>query len=108
MQRLAVAETRFTSVVTMFESIMALARKTGDRATAPRQVQQFLRAVQAEVLPVSEACSVHLVQAFTDYHRGRGSRAKLNFGDCVTYAVAKERGLKILYKGNDFAHTDLG
>lgn len=107
LRRLARAETCTTSVVTVFETIAALARKTGDRASAPRQVRQFLRAVQAHVLPVSVSCSEFLVHAFHEYHRGSGHRAKLNFGDCITYAVAKEEGLRILYKGDDFAHTDM-
>lgn len=40
---------------------------------------------------------------------GRGSRhpAKLNFGDCLSYAVAKVHRLPLLYKGEDFVHTDI-
>ena len=40
---------------------------------------------------------------------GRGSRhpARLNFGDCLSYAVAKDFGAPLLYKGDDFVHTDI-
>jgi ribonuclease VapC len=40
---------------------------------------------------------------------GRGSRhpARLNFGDCLSYAVAKHLGAPLLYKGDDFRHTDV-
>lgn len=41
------------------------------------------------------------------YGKGSGHPARLNFGDCMTYAVAKERGLPLLYVGNDFRHTDI-
>lgn len=39
--------------------------------------------------------------------KGAGHPARLNMGDCFAYAVAKNRGLTILFKGNDFVHTDL-
>ncbi|KQT78899.1 type II toxin-antitoxin system VapC family toxin [Methylobacterium sp. Leaf466] len=45
--------------------------------------------------------------AFTRYGRGRGHPACLNFGDCLTYAVARVHGLPLLFKGNDFVHTDI-
>jgi ribonuclease VapC len=46
-------------------------------------------------------------EAFDQYGRGRGHRAKLNFGDCMAYAVAKHHGVPLLYKGVDFRHTDI-
>ena len=49
-------------------------------------------------------------QAFAAYRRfGRGSGhpAQLNLGDCASYALAKSRGLPLLYKGKDFGHTDI-
>jgi ribonuclease VapC len=45
--------------------------------------------------------------AFEIYGRGQGHPAKLNFGDCMSYAVAKLDGAPLLYKGKDFIHTDL-
>jgi ribonuclease VapC len=47
------------------------------------------------------------VDAFRRYGKGRGHLAKLNFGDCMSYAVAKVHGVPLLYKGNDFAQTDI-
>lgn len=47
------------------------------------------------------------VQAFSDYGKGRGHPAQLNLADCLSYACAKNRKMPLLYKGNDFAHTDL-
>jgi ribonuclease VapC len=45
--------------------------------------------------------------AFDRYGKGRGHRAQLNFGDCLAYAVAKARDVPLLYKGADFARTDI-
>ena len=108
LQRVAVAPRRATSVVTVFETILALARKTSDRENAPRQVRQFLRAADVDILPVDTRCMEFFLGVFQKYHRGSGRPgARLNFGDCVTYAVARAYDLKILYKGNDFAQTDM-
>lgn len=46
-------------------------------------------------------------EAFVRFGKGRGHPAKLNLGDCLTYAVAKVHALPLLFKGNDFVHTDI-
>lgn len=46
-------------------------------------------------------------QAYRTYGRGSGHPAKLNLGDCFSYALAKDLDLPLLYKGDDFAHTDV-
>ncbi|MFZ0392817.1 MAG: type II toxin-antitoxin system VapC family toxin [Terracidiphilus sp.] len=46
-------------------------------------------------------------QAYRDYGRGSGHRANLNFGDCFSYALARDKREPILFKGDDFGHTDL-
>jgi len=46
-------------------------------------------------------------QAHASYGRGSGSPAKLNFGDCMVYALAKVMDQPLLFKGNDFNHTDV-
>jgi ribonuclease VapC len=46
-------------------------------------------------------------QAFVAYGRGSGHPAALNFGDVFSYALAKSRNLPLLFKGDDFARTDL-
>ena len=45
--------------------------------------------------------------AFKRFGKGRGAKAGLNFGDCFVYALTKEAGSAPLFKGNDFAQTDL-
>lgn len=46
-------------------------------------------------------------EAAERYGRGSGHRARLNFGDCLSYAVAKHLGAPLLYKGDNFIHTDI-
>jgi ribonuclease VapC len=45
--------------------------------------------------------------AYRDYGKGSGHRANLNFGDCFSYALARSKREPILFKGDDFVHTDL-
>jgi ribonuclease VapC len=45
--------------------------------------------------------------AFGDFGKGSGHPAGLNFGDCFTYALAREKREPVLWKGDDFRHTDL-
>jgi ribonuclease VapC len=46
-------------------------------------------------------------QAYRDYGKGSGHPAQLNFGDCFSYALARDKREPILFKGDDFGHTDL-
>lgn len=45
--------------------------------------------------------------AYARYGKGSGSPARLNFGDCMAYALAKVSGEPLLFKGDDFNHTDI-
>jgi ribonuclease VapC len=45
--------------------------------------------------------------AYRDYGKGSGHAANLNFGDCFSYALARAKREPILFKGDDFIHTDL-
>jgi ribonuclease VapC len=47
-------------------------------------------------------------QAYRDYGKGSGHRTGLNFGDCLSYALARDKREPMLYKGDDFVHTDIG
>jgi ribonuclease VapC len=47
-------------------------------------------------------------EAYRDFGKGSSHPAKLNFGDCFAYALAKFTGEPLLFKGDDFAHTDIG
>lgn len=57
--------------------------------------------------PVTEAQAWLAREAYRDYGKGSGHPARLNFGDCFSYALAKDRDEPLLYKVNDFIHTDI-
>ena len=46
-------------------------------------------------------------RGYREYGRGTGHPARLNLGDCFSYALAKETGEPLLFKGDDFTHTDI-
>jgi len=71
-----------------------------------RRFDDLLRDVQIAVEPVT-LNQAHLArEAYRDFGKGR-HRAGLNFGDCFAYALAKEKGEPLLFKGDDFCHTDV-
>jgi ribonuclease VapC len=75
--------------------------------TADSLVSNLLRETATEVVPITEEIAHIAVAAFERYGKGRGTKAKLNFGDCLSYACAKAHGAALLFKGNDFAGTDI-
>lgn len=60
-----------------------------------------------EIVPVTAEQARIAREAYRDYGRGSGHPARLNFGDCFSYALATERRELLLYVGDDFAHTDI-
>lgn len=69
---------------------------------------ELLRRADAEVVDFSPAMAFAAVEAARKYGKGRSkSKAQLNFGDCCCYAAAKVLRMPLLYKGNDFVHTDI-
>ncbi len=74
---------------------------------ASRRFDDLLREAHVTVEPVTEG-QAHLArEAYRDFGRGSGHPARLNFGDCFAYALAKATAEPILFKGDDFPHTDL-
>ena len=57
-------------------------------------------------VPIDEAIARLAVDCFQQFGKGRHP-AKLNFGDCLSYACAKALGVPLLFKGDDFARTDV-
>jgi len=74
---------------------------------ASRGFDDLLQEAQITVDPVTEAQARVARDAYRDFGRGSGHPAKLNFGDCFAYALAKVTGEPLLFKGNDFVHTDV-
>jgi ribonuclease VapC len=74
---------------------------------ASRRFDELIEAAQIAIEPVSEAQARIARQAYRDFGKTSGHPAKLNFGDCFAYALAKATGEPLLFKGQDFSHTDV-
>ncbi|WP_454299339.1 type II toxin-antitoxin system VapC family toxin [Salana multivorans] len=70
-------------------------------------LEEWLAALGAQVVPFTAEHARIARDAYGRYGRGSGHPARLNLGDVMTYAVAAVAGAPLLYKGNDFGHTDL-
>jgi ribonuclease VapC len=91
----------------LLEATMRLSSLLGlSPAQADELVTRLLREAQVDIVPITEDIAHRAVTAFERYGKGRGHPARLNFGDCLSYACAKAHGAAILFKGNDFTHTD--
>ena len=66
----------------------------------------LLRNMKAEIVPLTEDHYEAAVTAFLRYGKGRHP-AGLNFGDCMSYALARVSGMPLLYTGTDFSKTDI-
>lgn len=74
---------------------------------ASRKLDDLLAEAEISIAVVTVA-QAHLARsAYRDFGMGSGHPARLNFGDCFAYALAKESGEPLLFKGDDFTHTDI-
>jgi ribonuclease VapC len=69
-------------------------------------VDDFLRDYRIDIVPFDETLSNLAFDAYRRFGKGRHP-AKLNMGDCAAYALATSRGWPLLFKGDDFARTDV-
>lgn len=76
-------------------------------AVASRRFDDLVRTAKLVVEPVTEAQAAVARAAYRDFGKGSGHPARLNFGDCFAYALARESGEPLLFIGDDFSRTDL-
>ncbi len=97
----------FTSSAVRLETCMVLA---GRRDVSPLRAQHYFDGLASQMglieIAIDERIGRLAVDCFERYGKGRHP-AQLNFGDCLSYASAKAHGAKLLYKGDDFAETDV-
>lgn len=98
------AEVVVVGVPTLLETAMVLTARLGQDARP--MVFAFLRRLEAEVVPFNEEHLDAAITAFIRFGRGRHPAA-LNFGDCMSYAVASVAGMPLLFTGEDFSRTDI-
>ena len=85
------------------EAVMVLTRRPGGRAALDGVLDRLGMTILG-----SDAVQAQIAaDAFERYGRGSGHPARLNFGDCLAYAAAAASRAPLLYKGDDFARTDL-
>ena len=72
-----------------------------------RRMDELITTLQVEILPLTAGQALIARQAYRDFGRGSGHPARLSYGDCFSYALAKDTDEPLLWKGDDFGHTDL-
>jgi ribonuclease VapC len=101
--RLAANTDRFISPVSYVEVVMALTRTIPDGKLT---TDAYLLAANISVLPINAEQTQWAAHAHAFYGKGRHP-ARLNLGDCFSYAAAKVLNAPLLYVGDDFAKTDI-
>ncbi len=98
------APSRLTSAVSVLEAAMVLEGRRG--LGAGGDLDEFLLTASIKTVAFDQDQLALARRAFLRYGKGRHS-ARLNFGDCASYALAKWSGEPLLFKGRDFAATDI-
>lgn len=101
---LSQADCVLVSVASIVEGRMVLHRRGAELAAAFDAILDF---PNLEAVPVDAEQAAIAQHAFTRFGKGTGHPAQLNFGDLFAYALAKSRGVPLLFKGEDFAATDI-
>jgi len=86
---------------------MAIIRKKRDRGQAYAVIDAFLQASGITIEPITHEHGRLALEAHARFGKGTGHPAKLNMGDCFSYAVAITLGCPLLFKGRDFSRTDI-
>ena len=104
MRRLEVESDLRMSAASLVEATAVMLGRSGERAVA--NLNDYIEAARIDIMPVTVSQARLAQQAYLNYGKGRHVAA-LNFGDCFAYALAKESGQTLFYKGNDFNLTDI-
>jgi ribonuclease VapC len=103
----AADEAKISAGTVLELSIVLATRKVAAAAEAARWLDELLEDASIAVEPVDRLQVQIARTAYAQYGRGMGHQAQLNFGDCFAYALAKALDAPLLFKGMDFAKTDL-
>ena len=94
-----------TSAASFLEAAIVLDRRASAELSA--ELDRFIHWASAKIEPVTATQARLARRAYQQFGRGSGHPARLNFGDCFSYALAKETAEPLLFKGTDFAQTDV-
>jgi len=105
--RLEQADRRFTSAIAIYEASLGIARVLRiPVAIAAAEVDNFISGADVQVIAITAEIGRGAIGAFERFGRGRHPAA-LNLGDCFAYACARALAVPLLFKGGDFAQTDI-
>src|SRR5271157_2643474 len=99
-----------------YRLVEELAKLTGETLTGAvtqavrerlERLHRQRKAAGVHIEPVTEIQARLARDAYRDFGKGSGHSARLNFGDCFAYALAKTTGEPLLFIGADFGHTDI-
>lgn len=93
------------SAGTMLEAAIVLDSR--DPTKTSRLLDALVEALGVQIVPVDEQQVRVARAAYRDFGRGSSHPAQLNFGDCFAYALATITREPLLFKGDDFGHTDV-
>lgn len=99
------AGTRQVGAPTLVEAAAVMAARKGPAGEVA--LDALLQRLEIEVVPMTPEAAAFARSAYARYGRGVGSPAVLNYGDCLAYGVARAAGEPLLFKGDDFALTDI-
>lgn len=103
-ERIADDPVRMISAATVVEAAIVVEARFGEAGGA--ELDLWLHKAEVEIVPVTEDHADMARRTWRRYGKGRHG-AGLNFGDCFSYALAALSGEPLLFKGNDFAQTDI-
>lgn len=105
LERIEQAEGKLLSTATYLEICIVYGSLFKDRSLS--RVDRLLESLRIQQVEFDGAQAVAARDAWLRYGKGRGKKAQLNYGDCFAYALAKTTGEPLLFKGRDFASTDV-
>jgi ribonuclease VapC len=103
-EAIAGADARLVSAVSAFEASIVVSARKGPAGV--RELDLLFHAGRLEVVPFTGEQLLLAREAYERYGKGRHA-AGLNLGDCCAYALSRHSGEPLLYKGEDFARTDV-
>lgn len=98
-------ERRLLSAVTYYEAGIVMRGRAG--AGGLDDLNDLIQALSAEIVPFDHVQAAAALAAYARYGKGIDPKARLNLGDCASYALAKGLNAPLLFKGTDFAATDI-
>jgi len=104
-EAIAEADALLISAATLLETGIVILNRRGPKGA--QKLHALLQEAGCQVESVTPQHADVALEAYASYGKGQKSKAGLNYGDCFSYALARTTGLPLLFKGKDFAGTDI-